>query len=77
MLAVKYKAARNPEGTYVGGPAIWPVVQVQEGVFLLQAEPRHGLGMCLHKLGALMAVVVLVGGAVVVPAFCQDAVEQC
>lgn len=58
--------------TYVCGPAIRPVVQVQEGVFLLQAEPRLGLGMGLHEFRALMTIVVLVRGAVVVPAFCQD-----
>lgn len=39
---------------------------------MLQAEPGNGLGMRLHELGALMAVVVLVGGSVVVPALGQD-----
>lgn len=54
------------------GPAERPVVQVQESVLLLQAEPRYGLGMRLHEFRALMAVVVLVGRPVVVPALGQD-----
>lgn len=39
---------------------------------MLQAEPRFCLGMRLHEFRALMAVVVLVGGSVVVPALGQD-----
>lgn len=45
---------------------------VEEGVLLLETEPWHVLGIGLHDLGALMAVVVLVGGAVGVPALGQD-----
>lgn len=54
------------------GPAKRPVAQVQESVLLLETEPGDRLGMCLHELGALMAVVVLVRGPVVVPALGQD-----
>ena len=74
-LVVNGTGAPEPKrrpATYILGPAIRPVVQVQEGVFLLQAEPGYCLGMRLHELGALMAEVVLVGGSVVVPALGQD-----
>lgn len=39
---------------------------------MLEAEPRLVLGVKLHELGALVAVVVLVGGAVGIPAFGED-----
>jgi hypothetical protein len=54
------------------GPAEGTVVNVKESVLLLETEPRHVLGISLHHLVALMAVVVLVGGAVGVPALGED-----
>lgn len=59
-------------GETVGGPAIWPVVEVEEGVLLLETKPGLVAGVGLHQLGALMAVVELVGGAVGVPALGED-----
>jgi hypothetical protein len=53
-------------------PSVRPVIVVEESVLLLETEPRHTLGVGLHDLGALMAVVVLVGGAVGVPALGED-----
>ena len=54
------------------GPAKGPVVVVQKSVLLLEAEPRHVLGVGLHDLGALVAVVELVGRAIGAPALGQD-----
>ena len=53
-------------------PAVGTVVQIEEGVFLLETEPRLVLGVKLHELGALVAVVVLVGGAISIPALGED-----
>jgi hypothetical protein len=53
----------------VSGPAIGTIVEVEKGVFLLKTEPGLVHGMSLHQLVALMAVVVLVGCAVGIPAF--------
>lgn len=39
---------------------------------MLETEPRLVLGVKLHELGALVAVVVLVGGTVGIPAFGED-----
>lgn len=56
------------------GPAIGTVVEVEQGVLLLKTEPRLVLGVSLHQLGALVAVVVLVGGAIVVQALGKNTV---
>lgn len=61
-------------GETVLGPAIGTVVKIEKGVLLLKTEPRLVGGMGLHQLGALMAVVVLVGGAIVVPALGKNTV---
>ena len=53
-------------------PAIGTVVQVEHSVLLLQTEPRLVLGMSLHELDGLMAVVVLVGRAISIPALGED-----
>ena len=53
-------------------PAIGTIVQIEKSVFLLKTEPGLVLGVKLHELGAFVAVVVLVGGAVGVPAFGED-----
>jgi hypothetical protein len=53
-------------------PAVWATAQVEEGVFLLETKPGLVDGMGLHQLGALVAVVKLVGGAIVVPALGED-----
>lgn len=59
-------------GETVRGPAEGTVAEVEEGVLLLETEPGLVFGVSLHQLGALMAVVELVGGAVGVPALGQD-----
>jgi hypothetical protein len=46
------------------GPAVWVVIHIEEGVLLLQTEPWLVLGVGLHELGTLVAVVVLVRGAI-------------
>lgn len=59
----------------VPGPAVGAVVEVEERVLLLQTEPGLLVGVRRHQLGALMAVVVLVGGAIGVPALGEDTVS--
>lgn len=54
------------------GPAVWPSVMTKEGVFLLKTEPEVLVGMCLHQLSSLVAVVELVGGAIGVPGLTED-----
>jgi hypothetical protein len=54
------------------GPAVRPIVGVEEGVLLLKTEPGLAVSVQLHDLLALMAVVELVGGAVGVPALGED-----
>ena len=49
-------------------PAERALVEIKEGVLLLQTEPGLVDGVGLHQLGARVAVVELVRGAVVVPA---------
>jgi len=58
------------------GPAVGTVVHIEKGVLLLETEPRLVRGMSFHKLGALVAVVVLVGGAIVVPALGKNTVSE-
>lgn len=54
------------------GPAEGAAVEVEESVLLLETEPGLVVGIGLHHLVALMAVVVLVGGAIGIPALSQD-----
>ena len=54
------------------GPAIGPVLHVEKSVFLLKTEPGLVRSMCRHQLVALMTVVVLVGGAIGIPALGED-----
>lgn len=54
------------------GPAIGRTELVEQGVFLLKTEPGDFLLVCLHELVALMAVVVLVGGTIGIPALAKD-----
>lgn len=56
-------------GTY---PAEWPVVEVEQGVLLLETEPGLVGGVLLHQLGSLVSVVELVGCAIGHPALGQD-----
>lgn len=53
-------------------PAEGAVVEIEQGVLLLETEPRLVVGVGLHHLGALIAVVVLVGGTVGVPALGEN-----
>lgn len=53
-------------------PAEWPVVEVQEGVLLLQTEPGLVGGVLLHQLGALVSVVELVRCSIGHPALGQN-----
>lgn len=50
------------------GPAVGSVVETEEGVLLLETEPGLVVGVGVHDLHAVMSVVVLVGGAIGVPA---------
>jgi hypothetical protein len=54
------------------GPAIGCTELVEKGVLLLETEPGLLALVGLHELVALMSVVVLVRGAVRVPAFAED-----
>jgi hypothetical protein len=54
------------------GPAEGAVVKIKQSVLLLETEPGLVLGVGLHHLVGLIAVVELVGGAVGVPALGQD-----
>lgn len=56
----------------VDGPSVRTIRHVKQGVLLLETEPRL-LGLVrLHQLGRLVAVVVLVGGSIRIPALTQD-----
>ena len=59
-------------GETVLGPAIGPVVEVEESVLLLETKPGDLIGMGLHQLGGLISVVELVGGAIGVPALREN-----
>ncbi len=59
-------------GETADGPAERTVVEVEHGVLLLETEPGLVLGVGLHHLGALVAVVELVGGAIGVPALGEN-----
>lgn len=59
-------------GETADGPAERTVIEVEHGVLLLETEPGLVLGVGLHDLGALVAVVELVGGAIGVPALGED-----
>jgi len=54
------------------GPAIGPVIITEESVLLFQTEPGFPVLVGLHELGAFVAVVVLIGRAIVVPALSED-----
>ena len=54
------------------GPAVRSAICVEEGIFLLQTEPRDILLREVHNLGGVVAVVGLVRGAIVVVALCED-----
>lgn len=54
------------------GPAIGSTELIEKGVLLLETEPGVLILVGIHELVALMSVVVLVGGAVGVPAFAED-----
>ena len=59
-------------GETVRRPAVRATILVQESVLLLKTEPGLVVGVGLHDLGALMAEVVLVGGAIGHPALSKD-----
>ena len=54
------------------GPAIGAVVEVEESVLLLETEPGLLVGVGLHDLQAVVAVVVLVGSAIGIPALSEN-----
>jgi hypothetical protein len=59
-------------GETVDGPAIWSIRHIEESVFLLETEPWLVVLVRLHELGALVAVVELVGGSIGIPALGHD-----
>ena len=65
-------APKQAEELRINLPAIGALVQVQKGVLLLEAEPGDVVGVGGHELGRLVAVVVLVGGAIGIPALGED-----
>jgi hypothetical protein len=54
------------------GPAVRAAVEVEESVLLLETEPGLVLGVGLHQLGRLVAVVVLIRGAIGIPALAEN-----
>ena len=54
------------------GPAVWPALGAEEGVLLLEAEPEVVLGVGLHQLGGLVAIVVLVRAPIRIPGLAHD-----
>jgi hypothetical protein len=56
----------------VDWPAIGFVGQIEKRVFLLKTKPWLMLLVCLHKLGALVAVIVLVRRSIGIPAFAEN-----
>ena len=54
------------------GPAVWLVVLVEQGIFLLKTKPSLVLLVGLHQPCGIMAVVELVGASISVPALGHD-----
>jgi hypothetical protein len=54
------------------GPAVRSIIRAEQGVLLLKTEPRHLIGVLVHNLHAVMTEVVLVGGAIGVPALSKN-----
>lgn len=54
------------------GPTEWLVVEIHEGVLLLETEPGNNVLCLVHDLLGVRAVVCAVGGAVVVVALGHD-----
>ena len=54
------------------GPAVWPAVGAQEGVFLLQTEPDFVMAVGFHQSCGFMAIVEFVGSAIGVPGLAHD-----
>lgn len=56
---------------------LWPTersvsVGIEEGVFLLETEPRYGVLCELHDLGSVVTIVCPVGSTVAVVGLCKD-----
>ena len=54
------------------GPAVWPAVEAEEGVLLLEAKPDFVLGIGFHQSCGLMAVVVFVWRSIRIPGLAHD-----
>lgn len=59
-------------GETTGGPAKRSVIEIKEGVLLLETEPGLVVSVGLHNLGTFVAEVELVGGSIGVPALSKD-----
>ena len=53
-------------------PAIRPTIKTQEGIFLLETKPGFLACIGFHEPSSFVAIVELVGGAIMVPCFTQD-----
>jgi hypothetical protein len=53
-------------------PLVWLVIDIKESVLLLETEPRLDLGALVKDLLGVVAIVGLVGGAVVVVGLCEN-----
>ena len=49
------------------GPAVWTVIDPEEGILLLETKPEFVVLVCLHETGGIVAVVELVGAPIWVP----------
>ena len=53
-------------------PAIWPPVDTEESVFLLEAEPELMLGVRFHQPFSLVSVIELVRAPIRIPGLAHD-----
>jgi hypothetical protein len=54
------------------GPAVWPAVNTEQGVFLLKTKPDFVLGVGFHQACGLVAVVEFVGCSIRIPGLAHD-----
>jgi hypothetical protein len=54
------------------GPAVWPAIGAEKGVFLLQTKPELMVGIGLHKPSTVVAEVELVWRAICIPGLAED-----
>lgn len=54
------------------GPAVWPPIRTEQGVFLFKTKPCMLVGVGVHQSGGVVSVVEFVWASVMVPGFTQN-----